>query len=283
MANKFHKYDDLLDESGSYRAAAEKALIRSFYGNEKDLLDYLYSKFYSFKVETRFKNQLPSELYEIYGEAVGLHKRRIHAIIESIKPQVGEKALDLACNLGAVGYHLTNRGLSVIGLDLDGITLGLCQKLWTDQRMPLIQANGEALPLPASNFDLVIAADFYEHIPDPVKEAVTVEIHRILKPDGRLVLHTDNLIRYDISLFVRRIGALLWGQNPHRQQHHFSDTHTDVSDEGHIADILEKHGFQTRTRTYFPGRFKIDPLLIRIPLIRRWMASSYIMVMEKAR
>lgn len=58
MANKFHKYDDLLDESGSYRAAAEKALIRSFYGYEKDLLDYLYSKFYSFKVETRFKNQL---------------------------------------------------------------------------------------------------------------------------------------------------------------------------------------------------------------------------------
>ena len=47
MANKFHKYDDLLDESGSYRAAAEKALIRSFYGYEKDLLDYLYSKFYS--------------------------------------------------------------------------------------------------------------------------------------------------------------------------------------------------------------------------------------------
>jgi hypothetical protein len=86
MANKFHKYDDLLDESGSYRAAAEKALIRSFYGNEKDLLDYLYSKFYSFKVETRFKNKLPSELYEIYGETVGLHKRRIHAIIESIKP-----------------------------------------------------------------------------------------------------------------------------------------------------------------------------------------------------
>ena len=45
MANKFHKYDDLLDEYGSYRAAAEKALIRSFYGNEKDLLDYLYPKF----------------------------------------------------------------------------------------------------------------------------------------------------------------------------------------------------------------------------------------------
>ena len=50
MGNKFHIYDDLRDESGSYRAAAEKALIRSFYGNEKDLLDYLYSKFYSFKV-----------------------------------------------------------------------------------------------------------------------------------------------------------------------------------------------------------------------------------------
>jgi len=92
-------------------------------------------------LETRFKNQLPSELHEIYGEAVGLHKRRIHAIIESIKPQVGEKALDLACNMGAVGYHLTNRGLAVMGLDLDGKTLGLCQKLWADQRMPLIQAS----------------------------------------------------------------------------------------------------------------------------------------------
>ena len=148
----------------------KKPLIRSFYDKEQDLLDYLYSKYFSFELETRFKNQLPSELYEIYGEAVVLHKRRIHAIIESIKPQVGVKALDLACNLGAVGYHMTNRGLSVIGLDLDGKTLGLCQKLWTDQRMPLIQTNGEALPLPASYFDLVIAADFISIFPTRSKK-----------------------------------------------------------------------------------------------------------------
>ena len=128
MSNKFHKYDDLLDEAGSYRAAAEKALIRSFYDNEQDLLDYLYSKFYSFELETRFKDQLPSELYVMYEEAVGLHKRRIHAIVEAIKPKTGEIALDLASNLGAVGYHLSNCGLSVIGLDLDGKTLRLCQK-----------------------------------------------------------------------------------------------------------------------------------------------------------
>ena len=148
--------------------------------------------------------------------------------------------------------------------------------------MPLIQANGDALPLPASYFDLVITADFYEHIPDPVKEAVTLEIHRILKPEGRLVLHTDNLTRYNLSLMVRRVGAVLRGQDPRRQQHHFSDTHTDVSHEDHIADIMEKGGFQLRERTYFPGRFKIDPYLIQVPLVRRWLASSYIMVMEKS-
>ena len=57
MANKFHKYDDLLDESRSYRAAAEKALIRSFYDKEQDLPDYLYSKFVPSSLKKTTRNR----------------------------------------------------------------------------------------------------------------------------------------------------------------------------------------------------------------------------------
>ena len=159
-------YEQQLEESGSYRAAMEKVLIRSFYDNQEDLHDFLFSIYYSFVPVTRFVDRLPRELYELYLEKVYLHERRVRAIIDIADPQDGETALDLACDIGAIGHFLSNQGLAVLGLDLDWGPLKRCNSLWpTETRpMPIVQGNGRHLPYRVDSFDLVVAADFYEHI-----------------------------------------------------------------------------------------------------------------------
>jgi len=56
------------------------------------------------------------------------------------------------------------------------------------RRTPLVNivARGEQIPLASAQFDLVICTQVLEYIPEP--GAVIAEIHRVLKPGGRLVL-----------------------------------------------------------------------------------------------
>ena len=276
-------YEQQLEESGSYRAAMEKVLIRSFYDNQEDLHDFLFSIYYSFVPVTRFVDRLPRELYELYLEKVYLHERRVRAIIDIADPQDGETALDLACDIGAIGHFLSNQGLAVLGLDLDWGPLKRCNSLWpTETRpMPIVQGNGRHLPYRVDSFDLVVAADFYEHIDTATKNAVTAEVLRALKPGGRLVIHTDNLTRYNLSMRLRKLKDVIGGRDPSKQKHHFAETHTDVDSADHILEIITAHGFRLKKMTYFPGRFKLDKLIVRIPIIRRWLASSYLMSLEK--
>jgi SAM-dependent methyltransferase len=53
---------------------------------------------------------------------------------------------------------------------------------------PMVVARAESIPFPASTFDLVVSTEMLEHCPEPAK--VAAEVHRILKPGGRLVLTT---------------------------------------------------------------------------------------------
>ena len=169
------------------------------------------------------------------------------------------------------------------GLDLDLNSLKQCRKLWPDSQaaVSLVQARGEHLPYDAGTFDLVVAADLYEHIDTPAKHAVISEVMRVLKPGGRLVLHTDNLTRYDLSMKLRRLKDRLLLRDASLQQHHFAETHTDIDSADHITEIVKSHGFHLKNMSYFPGRFWIDDLIVRLPVILEWLASSYLMSLEK--
>ncbi len=106
MANE-SPYQEQVKESGSYRSAMEKVLIRSFYDSPADLHDFLFLIYYAFEPVERFRDKLPEDLYDLYVEKVGLHKRRIAAIAEIAGANDGDHVLDLACDLGAVSHYLT--------------------------------------------------------------------------------------------------------------------------------------------------------------------------------
>jgi SAM-dependent methyltransferase len=96
------------------------------------------------------------------------------------------RVLDAGCGpCGHVGRFFTERGLSVVGLDLSERCLELTRR--NNPMVMAARADIGALPFPAGSFDGVVA---YYSLIDTPKSAIpglVGELHRVLKPGGALL------------------------------------------------------------------------------------------------
>ncbi len=128
------------------------------------------------------------------------------AVFELVEHRPGEMALDLSCGTGNYALALVQRGLRVVGVDLSEPMLRIAQaKARTaGARLAFVRADGGALPLRTGTFDLVTVILGLEFAADPGK--TLGEIHRTLKPEGRLVVAILN--RSGLWILWRRIKRL---------------------------------------------------------------------------
>lgn len=105
---------------------------------------------------------------------------------------VGARLFDLGSGMGGLAVALARAGAHVIGLDYNP---AYCHIARLRARryglaLPLIVGAGEHLPLPATQFDVVINLDVLEHVGDP--DRVVGEIARVLKPGGACLTSAPN-------------------------------------------------------------------------------------------
>jgi len=107
--------------------------------------------------------------------------------------RIAGRVLDLGCGTGwkaaSLGRDPSN---CVVAMDRDARLLEFGRKTFGVDR--LVQSDGCALPFPASVFDWVLAIEVVEHVPRP--EQLLREIHRVLRPGGKLLLTTPNRLQY---------------------------------------------------------------------------------------
>ena len=100
----------------------------------------------------------------------------------------GQRILDVASGAG-FGLQMLRRVQSCpIGLDYDASALHEVRRL--EPTAPLVHADATCLPLANASIDLVVSFETLEHVPDA--RAMVLEIRRVLKPGGRLVVSTPN-------------------------------------------------------------------------------------------
>jgi ubiquinone/menaquinone biosynthesis C-methylase UbiE len=115
----------------------------------------------------------------------------------------GDSILDLGCGIGRLGIPLTQMNVTYAGLDIVPRCIDFCQKTFKpwpnfsfnllDIKNPFYNPNGSldpkqmVLPYADNRFDTVIAISLFTHFPT-VTECWNYlkEIHRVLKPNGRL-------------------------------------------------------------------------------------------------
>ncbi len=132
----------------------------------------------------------------------------------------GKRTLEIGLGQGADAEQLIRRGADWFGLDLTGESVRRVQLRMNLRTLPFGVAQGSILSIPyaANAFDIVFSHGVLHHVPEII--TAQHELHRVLKPDGELIvmLYAKHSLNYLLSIAVIRrfglIGAFIVGSKP---------------------------------------------------------------------
>lgn len=112
------------------------------------------------------------------------------ALVDEIAPRSGDRILDVGCGTGTLSMLMKAREPSALiaGIDADPTVLAMARGKASEEGLEISFEQGMAdnLPYPYSAYDCVVSSLFFHHLKPAVKLAVLREIHRVLRPNGRL-------------------------------------------------------------------------------------------------
>jgi len=111
--------------------------------------------------------------------------RRWRMIQSAAGERLSGRVLDNGCGVGLYLRALAGTARQAVGIEYD-----YERATQARQSAPVINAAGEALPLVASAFDLILSHEVLEHVADD--RAALREMARLLRPGGRLILFAPN-------------------------------------------------------------------------------------------
>jgi ubiquinone/menaquinone biosynthesis C-methylase UbiE len=122
------------------------------------------------------------------GRLAALHRK----IVELAGISSGEWILDVGCGpgrLAIVAASVAGPAAETCGIDPAPEMVALARRKAARAGVRVRFEVGviEALPYPDDHFDVVLSSLMLHHLPDEVKRRGLAEIHRVLRPAGRLV------------------------------------------------------------------------------------------------
>jgi ubiquinone/menaquinone biosynthesis C-methylase UbiE len=160
------------------------------------------------------------EGYELYLNGVQELPERMQEALDMAGDLEGKRALDLGCGRGELMCEAALRGAQVVGMDYADAAIELSRERMnildqpTRDRIELIKANAKELPFPSGCFDVVFMVDVYEHLYAHEMLSTLAEIKRVMRPDGKLIIHTGPntwFYKYGYPL-AREMRRLLLGK-----------------------------------------------------------------------
>jgi len=125
-------------------------------------------------------------------------ERRAELFVDLGGLRPGCRALELGCGTGVFLEKTARSGATIHGLDLSDELLAKARaRLPGSSNITLDQGNAEEMPYPAAEFDTVYGSSVLHHLD---LDAALREIHRVLKPGGRMVFAEPNILNPQVAL-----------------------------------------------------------------------------------
>lgn len=205
------------------------------------------------------------EGYDEFLASEGEHlSRRLKASFEVAGIETGMKVLDVGCGRGEIMRHCAELGAEAYGFDYAPVAVRMTQHLIAglapdiQKRVAAVQADAKRIPYASRMFDRVLMFDVVEHLHPWELHTALLEIHRVLKPEGRLIIHTAPNIWYDRYAYpVVRLVRRLLGQGAKypADPRQFLVEH---NQEVHVNEQSLMSMKQTLSRAGFVGKVWLD-------------------------
>ncbi len=126
-------------------------------------------------LESRFKSEVQLEDF------------RLQAILEIARTLGTRRILDLGCGKGRFAKELAKDGIAVVGTDISR------KMLVSSTIADRVRSNVVQLPFASDAFDMVIAIEVIEHIPNYKLQTLIGELRRVVRHDGCILILDKNI------------------------------------------------------------------------------------------
>lgn len=184
----------------------------------------------------------------------------------------GMRVLDVGCGRGEILRHCTRAGADAHGIDYAPAAVALSrQVVMAGEAARVYQADAKRLPFADEIFDRVLLFDIVEHLYSWELDQALREVWRVLKPDGRLVVHTAPNAWYDRYAYpLTRLVRALMGQgaayprDPRALIPANVDVHVNEQSALSLWLVLRRNGFGARVWLDTPPQHRQEGVVLRI-------------------
>jgi ubiquinone/menaquinone biosynthesis C-methylase UbiE len=204
--------------------------------------------------------------------------RRLKAAFAVAAVEPDMKILDVGCGRGEIVRHCAHLGADAYGVDYAPAAIRLSREVLardgqqTVGVMALGLADAKSLPFPSGVFDRVLMFDIVEHLHPWELHAALLEVYRVMKDGGRLIIHTAPNAWYDryayplVRTFRRMTGqGATYPSNPRRflvEQN--QDVHVNEQSLFSLRRALSQAGFSSRVWLDSPPQHRRENLVLAI-------------------
>lgn len=159
------------------------------------------------------------------------------SLLESLKPQAGERILDVGCGTGQLTADIARSGATVIGLDKSAEMLAEARKNYPDLEFVLSDAASFHFSEP---FDAVFSNAALHWVKDA--EGAVRSISRALRPGGRFIAEFGG--HGNIASVLAALRAVFGPEADAPSPWYYPSI-------GEYAPLLERHRFELRDASLF--------------------------------
>ncbi len=210
-----------------------------------------------------YSDEIPDHMAEHY------RRRKLRRILEPIRR--GDVVLDLGCGVGAYAQEVARTtGARVIGLDSSPNSLHVAHgEQHTRPGAGYLAASTLRLPLADAAVDVVYTVNMLHHLKRGEQELALEEIHRVLKPTGRLVVCEMNLRNPFFALYMRHVFPRTRAID--RGDEEFLPDRAWPLVDGYRVERLDHHTFAPDflPRAFYNPMRRLEAILEKSPLRRQ--------------